>query len=113
LQIRSRRIHIQRMRQMMCSHEQVTRRDGHVLRQLSLDCKVCLVRVGVFKVLGDVQRERKYRPKTREGLIVETHSAKLVLRARRNAWRKDSRRTDWVSASAGTNSTLKDLHRVQ
>src|SRR5207253_439119 len=54
---RVRRIDIFGMRQVMCAHENITTRDGQVLCQLSLDCKIRLVRIGVLKLLVNKERE--------------------------------------------------------
>src|SRR5215813_11834171 len=98
------------MRQMMCADEEVAGRDRHVLRQLSLDRHVCLVRIRIFEVLTHVQREGQNRTESWEGLIVETLPAELVLRARGNTRRDHTGWTDRRYWSARrTNSSLKYL----
>src|SRR6185437_454326 len=97
-QIGSRRVDVERVRQVMSADVDVAARDRHVLGQLTLDREVALVRVCVLEIFLHVQRERQHWTKTRERLIVEALSAELILRASRDARSHNAcwtNRRDW------------------
>src|SRR5262249_7411575 len=98
---------------MVGAHEKVAARNCHVPSQLSFDGKVRLIRVRVFKILLDVQRERKHRSESGERLVVEPLPSKLVLRGRGGTWRRKAGRTQRIYARRGTYCSLKDLSRVK
>src|SRR5215217_5481211 len=99
---------------MMRAHEDVSSRDRHVPRQLTLDCEVALVGIGILKVLLHVQRERKYWTEARERLIVKSLSTELILRACGNSRRHNTRRTNRRNWSTRrTHGALEHLHCVE
>src|SRR5262249_30861062 len=88
----------------------VTGRNRHVLRYLSFNSEIRLVRISVFKVFADGQRERQNGAEAGEGLIVETLSPELILRASCQARCSKTWSTEW---SAGAQRPLKDLRGIQ
>src|SRR6266545_4132722 len=73
------------MRQVVRAYKDVTRRESHVLRELTLNREVTLVGIGVFEFLIWEKRERQNRAKAREGLVIEALASKLILRTRGGA----------------------------
>src|SRR6185295_7954864 len=113
LQIGTRRVDVVRMRQMMRADKKVAAGNCHVLCQLTFDRKVSLVRIRVFEILFDVQRERQDRTKPREGLIVKALPAKLVLRGCGGARRIKTRGTKRICSRRSADRSLEHLRCIE
>src|SRR5262245_9487195 len=102
------------MRQVMSTNKDIASGQGQIFGQLMLDCEVALIRIGILKVLLHRQREREHRAKTRECLVVESLSTKLVLRTGRNAWSYNTGGTNWCDwTTRRANSSLEYLSSVE
>src|SRR4029079_7399410 len=105
-------VDVQRMRKVTCRNVDITARQGHVLREFTLNCEVTLIGVGVFKVLLNGKRKGKHWAKTRERLIVESLSSILILGPGSSAW---STVNSWNCARKVTDNDcpLEYLHCIE
>ena len=98
---------------MMRTDEQVPRGNRHVLRQLSLNRKVRLICIRVFKVFVHRQREGQNWSKAWERLIIKALAPELILRACGRTRRQDTGWADRISACCRADGSLKNLGGVQ
>src|SRR5258705_7393288 len=101
------------MRQVVSPDKQIARRDRHVLRQLTFDREIRLISISVFKVLADMQGERKHRPKAWKRLVVEPLATKLILGGGSSAWRIKPWRTQRIVTRYCADCPLKYLRCVE
>ncbi len=99
---------------MARAHVDVTTAERHVLRDFTLNCKVALIRIRIFKVFLHVKCERQHWSKTRECLIVKSLSTELILRSSgdaRSGYTCRTNRCYW--STRRTHSSLEHLHSIE